>query len=123
MNETTHPTRLWYGSTAAVGAWVVHGLTSFVISSAACTSGLPLGTLETLLIAITIAMLLVALSGGVISFGTWRAASSAPFRESEAWGRIEFMAMSGVFMSAIFSIAIIWGGLAPLITGLCEAGR
>lgn len=115
--------RLWYGVSAAMTAWIVHGMASFVIADAACVHGVALGRLQTILIVITVAMLAVAVSGGVVSWRTWRALATAPFREAQAWGRGEFMALTGVFISAIFSLAIIWAGLAPLLTGLCEATR
>lgn len=137
MSETTVYTpapvssrRLWYGVSAAAAAWVVHGLTSFVIADAACSSGrvapwagFTRGGLQTILIVLTVVMLAIAISGGVVAWRTWRLLATARFEETQAWGRGEFMALAGIFISTIFSLAIIWGGLGPILTGLCEATR
>jgi hypothetical protein len=122
--------RLWFGLLAAMSAWIVHGIGSFIIASAACSggnvaewSGLSHAGLRGLLIALTVAALMVAVSGGVVAWSTWRRLATARFNRTQAWGRGEFMALAGVFISTIFSIGIVWGGLAPILTGLCEAGR
>lgn len=120
--------RLWYGVLAAMGAWIVHGLGSFVISDAACVRahagvGMSVGTLQAILVALTLAMLGVAVSGALVAWTTWRALATGELEHTEAHGRGEFMAVAGIFISAIFIIGIVWGGLAPLLTGLCEATR
>lgn len=122
--------RLWYGVSAAMGAWIVHGLASFVIADAACSGGhvapwarFSRGGLQALLIALTLVALAVAVSGGVVAWRTWRALATARFDDTQAWGRGEFMALAGIFISTMFSIGIVWGGLAPILTGLCEATR
>jgi len=75
---------------------------------------------EALLASVALA---VAIAGGVIAWRTWRALATAKFDDAQAWGRGEFMALAGVFISTIFSIGILWAGLAPILTGLCEATR
>jgi len=122
--------RLWFGVSAGLGAWIVHGIASFVISDAACSGGrvapwasFSRGGLQAILIGLTLVALAVAISGGVISWRTWRALATTKFDDAQAWGRGEFMALAGVFISTIFSIGILWAGLAPILTGLCEATR
>ena len=127
---TVSPRRLWYGVSAAMGAWIVHGMTSFIIADAACAgghiapwAGVSRNGLEAILIGLTVVMLAIALSGWLVSWRTWRALATTGFDDAQAWGRGEFMALAGVFISTMFSIAIIWGGLAPILSGLCEATR
>ena len=135
MNETytaasVSSRRLWFGVSGAMFAWAIHGLSSFVISDAACEWGhmapwteLSRGGLRAVLIGITVAALVVSISAGLVSWRTWRTLATGDFEETQAPGRGEFMAMVGLFISTIFTIGILWGGLSAILTGLCEATR
>lgn len=132
MHSTAAPSnrRLWYGVTAATFAWALQGLICWIISEAACRQshvatleGMSVAGLQALTVGISVVALAVAISGLAVSWRTWRSLATREFVNVQAWGRGEFMAFAGVFVSTMFSIAIIWGGLAPLLTGLCEAVR
>lgn len=122
--------RLWYGLAAPIAAWVVEGMASFAFSDYACEQGKPLPpsfsrtTVVTALIVLAAVMLAVAVSAGVVAWRTWRSLSKAPrVSEAEGRGRGEFMSLAGIFISVIFSIAIVWSGLAPMIVGPCTVSR
>ncbi len=116
--------RLWYGITAALSAWVIQGGCGFVIADAAC-SGKTMSErgLETLMVGISVVALAVAISGGIVAYRTWSALATRRFENVQAWGRGEFMAVVGVFISVVFTIASVWGGLAPLLSGVWGAQR
>lgn len=122
--------RLWFGTAGPIAAWVVEGMTSFVFSDYACDQGKPLapamsrGGVVTILIVLAVLMLLLALAAGVVSWRSWRELSRAPkVADAEARGRGEFMALSGIFISVVFSIAIVWSGLGPILLGPCTVSR
>lgn len=122
--------RLWFGTAGPMTAWILHGISSFVISDAACAGGhvaswasFSIRGLQAILIGITVVALSVSVGGGLVAYGAWRSLSAAELHRDPARARGEFLAAAGVFISIIFSLAIIWAGLAPLLTGLCEATR
>jgi len=135
MIETTYTApavsqkRLWYTTTAAGIAWIVQGLSGFVIADAACEHGIIIwsigaGGVIAILIAIGVIGLCIAISGGWIGYRTWRDLSRArELIHAEGRGRGEFMALAGVFISTIFAIGIIWATLIPIIVGPCLVVR
>lgn len=122
--------RLWYGLAAPIAAWVVEGMASFVFSDYACEGGKPFPhsfsrtTVVAALIVLAAVMLAIAISAGVVAWRTWRSLSRTPkVSAAEGRGRGEFMALTGLFISVVFSIAIVWSGLAPMIVGPCTVSR
>jgi cytochrome c oxidase subunit I+III len=54
----------------------------------------------------------------------WGVASSAPHAvHAEAGDRVEFMALSGLFISSAFTLGIIWGALPSLMLSACGRVR
>lgn len=128
MSASDRP--LWYGLAAPVAAWVMEGMASFVFSDYACAQGKPFlhsfsrTAVVAALIVLAAVMLTIAISAGVVAWRTWRSLSrTAKVSEAEGRGRGEFMALTGIFISVIFSIAIVWSGLAPMIVGPCTVSR
>ena len=119
--------RLWYATTAAGIAWIVQGLSGWIIGDSACNGGRlvwPAAEIKAILIAIGVIAFCVAISGGWIAYRSWRALSQVrEFKEAEGRRRPEFMAFAGVFISTIFTIAIFWATLIPIILGPCSATR
>lgn len=122
--------RLWFGVFAAAVAWVAHSSTCFIITTQACADGVsdwgPLsGTgVRILLGIITLALLAVAITGGVVSFHNWRELSEQRrLTQAEARGREEFLALIGLFISVSFVIGIIWAGIPLLLMDVCVSAR
>lgn len=130
--------RLWFGFAAAALAWLVQGFLSVVISASACQNGayrwtwISEGGVCVLLAMITLALMAVAVAAGIVSFQNWRglsearAGARAARREliyAEGRRREEFMALGGVFVSTIFIIGIIWGGIPLILINLCRSAR
>jgi|SRR5581483_5116474 len=133
MTVTTYDTpavsqrRLWYATTAAGIAWIVQGLTGWIIGGAACDGGRliwPGGEVNGILIAVGVVALCFSISAGWIGYRCWRALSRVrELRQAEGRARPEFMALAGIFMSTIFTIGIFWATLIPIFVGPCSATR
>ena len=111
--------RLWFGCIAGAAAWVTHGVLSVLIATAACPDG-ELRNVRLWLALLTLAALALALAGGVVSYWNWRRLTEHP-RLPRAEGREEFQALGGIFISVIFIVGIIWGGLPLVLLGVCKA--
>lgn len=118
--------RLWFGACAGAAAWAIDGFTCFLISTQACKDGngnwgpLSGGEVRVLLGVITLALLAVAVTGGLISFGNWRRLSERQkLSQAQAQGREAFMALVGVFVSVAFVVGIIWAGLPLILIDVC----
>jgi len=117
------PGRLWFGLIAAGVAWVMQGLLSVLIATEACQDGNPSGAhlgLELL----TLIALVLAVAGGTVTYLNWRRLAEQPrLMRSEGRSREEFLALVGAFLSVIFIVGIIWGGLPLVLVNVCEAVR
>lgn len=126
----TSPRSLWFGTTAAAIAWVLHGFVCEIISSQACQDGTgnwgplsPLGV-RWLLAGITLGFLAVAVAGGIVSFRNWRHLTESPdLVHAEGRRREQFMALGGIFVSAAFVIGIVWAGIPLIFLDICMKAR
>lgn len=124
------PRSLWFGAAGAAVAWALHGVICEVIASEACRNGVgniwslsPLGV-RWLLAGITIGFLAVAVIGGITSFRNWiQLAEHHDLVHAEGFGREQFMALGGIFVSAAFVIGIIWAGLPLIFLDICMKAR
>jgi hypothetical protein len=138
MNALAHPgesehvpqSRLWFGFSAAAIAWTLQELLSVVIASLACENGayvwrwISAGGARALLAAITLGLLAIAATAGFISFRNWRSLSSrGHLIRAEGRRREAFMALIGVFVSAVFAGGIIWAGIPLIMIDLCGSAR
>jgi hypothetical protein len=134
---------LWFGFVAAALAWLAHGFLCVVISTSACLGGayqwtwIPANGLRILLGLITLALLIVALAAGAVSFWNWRRLAAPPRPEgrrqnpadqpdllhAEGRRRAEFMALGGVFVSTVFVLGILWAGLPLILIDICRSAR
>jgi hypothetical protein len=102
-------------------AWVAHGLLSVLIAQATCPEGVP-DSARRWLALLTLAALVLAVVGGVVTYLNWRRLAEQPrVTRAEGRGREEFLALGGIFISVVFIIALIWGGLPLVLLDVCEA--
>jgi len=117
---------LWYGFFAACTAFSLEGFIGWVISSRACYIGhgslgpfSPEGV-RWLLVVITCALFVLVMSAGLVSYRQFREISqSSDPAYSEGTGAHEFIAMMGVFVSAILAVGIVWAGLILIFVDVC----
>lgn len=115
--------RLWFGLLAAAVAWAAQGFLSVLIATEACRDS-QLGGGRGALIVLTLAALALAVAGGMVTHTNWRRLSEqTQFAYAEGRSREEFLALTGIFLSVIFIIGIIWGGLPLALLDVCEATR
>ena len=110
--------------------WGIHFMVTYVWVEFACRANLlvlnstilELTVLSWIVLALTLIAVLAALYVGWSSYGAWRRIQeSQETNELEAWG-VEsrwFMAFSGMFLSALFSLVILFTGLPALVLGPC----
>jgi hypothetical protein len=94
------------GLSAAPCAWYLQLCASYALASRPCHPGNG-PQLSSLVILIPLAALCVALAAFIVS---WRAYRGS--RAEQAGGRMQFIALWGVFMSGGFAVAIVLSGLA-----------
>ncbi len=121
---------LWFGLTAAPFAWSVQQLASTAFVGRDCfphafplTAPLRQG-LWPILLAISLAGIVLAIAGGVVSWRNWRQTrherpDSAHHLLDTGEGRTRFMGMSGMMTSALFLIALVFGTAALFMVPLC----
>ena len=116
---------LWFGFFAACFAFALEGFTGWVISSRACFIGegslgpISPGGVRWLLAGITIVLFAVAVTAGTVSYRNWRSLSASKLTQTEGKGAREFVALSGVLISSILSIGILWAGLSLIFLNEC----
>jgi hypothetical protein len=115
--------RLWLGLATAPAAWCVQGALGWLLGARICGS-LSVATVRAVVALVTAVTLSTAIAGTLTAWRNWREVSSLnPAGEAEAAGRAEFMAIGGIFVSATFMVAIVWGGLGSLMLTRCGAMR
>jgi hypothetical protein len=124
------PSRLWFGFGASAIAWTIQELLSVIIASLACENGayawtrMSAGGVRALLAVITLGLLAVTVTAGFISFRNWRSLSAQRhLLRAEGSRREAFMALIGVFVSAVFVGGIIWAGIPLIMIDLCRSAR
>ena len=126
-DRTPTPRAVWFGLIGGPAAWALQGLLGWWIAGATCNDGtaewgrLSPGGVRTLLVVLSAAALGTAVASAVGARQWWRGLTP-PGRFTEALGkqRLEFMAIAGVLISIVFSIAITWTALAILWLDVCE---
>jgi hypothetical protein len=120
------PRRLWFGFAASAFSWILLGCLDLIITLLACTHqenfGIPgrRPAVGALFFALALALLVVTIAAGVISYSNWRRLSaSRGLLEAQAIERREFMALVGVIVSVTLGMGIIWLALPPFFLDLC----
>ncbi len=99
----------WFGFLGGAAAWKLQLMVNYALVPYACWHDLGI----TIHLA-SLATLLLALSAGWVAYGSWKASGGDPLgsgdeptRASSTYARSRFMAVSGLLMSAYFSLVII----------------
>lgn len=112
---------LWFGLFGAAAAWSVLEVVNYSIAAHACYPGMfPLhvpimgkGGLWGITIAVTVVTLGVAVAAGIVAWGAYRQTRTETGGDS-GWaletgeGRTRFMALSGVMMSSVIIVDILF---------------
>ena len=125
------PRRLWFGCIATAVAWTGLGWLDIVITWRACQHqenfGLAGGAhpyIRLLYGLSAIALLIVAIWSGVVSYRNWHLLSAQPdFLESLGVERQEFMAVLGVIITVTLGMGIVWLALPPIFLDICWRAR
>lgn len=103
---------------------------SVFLSSVYCPSGIPNwgrlgeGGVRLAIGLITIALLAVSISAGVVSYRMWRAVQEAhALAHDEGRSREDFMAMGGVLVSIVCTLGIIYAGIPLIMLNVCMRAR
>lgn len=122
--------RLWYGFTAAAFAWILEGAIGVIVSAQFCPADAPgwgiLGqnSVRLALGVVTIILLIVAISGAVVSFRNWQTLSGgSEFAHSEGRTREAFMSIGGIVVSSVFILGILWSGIPLIMLEQCLRAR
>jgi hypothetical protein len=131
-NQSTRipPGRLWFGAAGAAVAWALQGFTCFILATQACKTGTGyLGPLSPTLVRVLIgcvsaAYLVVAAASGIFSYKNWRIlAQQRKLLEAEAYGREEYMALTGTFVGLTAVVGLIWSSIPPIFFSSCNTFR
>jgi hypothetical protein len=107
---------LWAGILLPPFAWFLHQQLSYISVLWACETGR-----QFILYIATLAMLLLALGGGLIARQTWqRLGRDEPDEAEGVLARSRFMAVAGVLSSVMFSLVILAQGIPSFILNACE---
>jgi len=122
---------LFFGLAAAPVAWNAQLLFGVALSAHACYPrdvplALPIWSgLWSILVAIDVAAILLAIAGGLVSFRSWRltseeAAGSAHHLLDRGEGRTRFLAMFGILTSVLFALGLLFATAAVFLVPLCR---
>jgi hypothetical protein len=106
------PARLWFGLLTGPILWgIVQQVGYFLVSQGCVWRMEPLTPTGAQIIAVIVAAVSAAITAiaGVVAYRDWRRVSEAPDPlEAHANGRIEFMALGGVFVSLVSLVGLIY---------------
>jgi hypothetical protein len=106
---------LWTGLLAGPIAWLLALEIAYVLVEASCR-----GTPAVGLHAASVSMLVAALAGGLLAGSAWiRAGAEWDDDAAEPESRRRFLAIGGMFTSALFSLAILGQWIATWIVSPC----
>lgn len=109
-------------------AWSFHLLASYTLLAYACSSGW--SGARPALVAIALVALAVTAWSGVVARRRWRVARAIDRPEDDAWdarmgertARVSFLMVTGLVLSLIFALGIVYEGIAVFLAPLCPAG-
>ncbi len=107
---------LWYGVLGAPVVWLVRISAASALVPYACATGRT-WTVH----ASTVIALALSVAAGAIAWRGWRRWEHGRDGDGERPGtRSHLLALSGVLLSAMFTLAIVMEGLAPFYMGPCQ---
>lgn len=117
--------RLAFGVFAAPVAWTVHEMVAVALVGRTCQLGDELSNWQwTALTVLTVLAAILALAGLLTAYGAFRrwgreTGKRERLTRAEGWDRVQFVALTGVFVSAILLLNIIYFGVMPMIVEPC----
>ena len=114
--------RLWFGLLAGPAAWTLHEVGGYAVAANGCALGadaLPAWSWIGLAALTVVSLGTTAAAGWVALREFRRATGPVPVYRTEGWGRVEFMAAGGVFVSAALLLNMLMFGVMPLIVDPC----
>jgi hypothetical protein len=112
--------RLWFGILAAPAAWIAQGALGWFFGYRVCTS-MSIASVRTTLSIISLLAIGMTLAGLITGWRNYRQFDGDI--GVEAWDRVAFMSLAGVFVSAAFLVGSIWAGLTPVLLDSCGGMR
>jgi|SRR5690242_3570041 hypothetical protein len=119
------PGWFWFGLTAAVAAWALNLCTNYIISGLICVvrdGAIVAASVASrgLLVLVTLTLLIVAVAAGLASYRNWRRMSaSAVLLDAEAREWREFIAFSGILLSAALVVGLLWSSIPLILVNIC----
>jgi hypothetical protein len=107
MDGTRDLPRLWFGLVAAPAAWTVAELVGYIVASNDCSRGNPV------VVGLSALMAVLAAAGLFVALRNLGAGES----------RERFMALSGVLVSALLLLNIVYFGVPPFLVNPCSGAR
>jgi predicted Kef-type K+ transport protein len=122
------PASLWFALLGAPTAWGLQLLIGWLIADFACQSHgaitkLSNATLRLVIGAVSLVAMAFALGALAIGVRAWRRSHDARLSSVHAFERPDFMAAVALFVSASFTLGILWGAFGPLLLQGCELVR
>lgn len=122
--------KLWFGFLTSTVAWTALGCLDILVTWRACQHQESFGMpgphpyARILYGILAVALLLVSIWSGLISYRNWQQLSAQrKFLEAQAIERREFMAALGVIITIILGMGIVWLGLPPIFLDICWRAR
>ncbi len=110
-----HPLLLWTGWVIGPAAWALHLMGSYLLVARACEADA-----IWMLHGTTLVTLLLALAGTAVAWWQWgRAGRRWPGSGDGEAGLIRFMAVMGLFISALSALIIVAEGIPNFFLGPC----
>jgi hypothetical protein len=121
------PLLLWFGVLGGAAAWTGHTLVDWSIDETVCRAGhddLAGVPLRPVLIATTLAFLLLSLVATLVAWRQWRVLDTAegtePLPELRRQ-RASFMALIGLAANVVFSLILVCTAIAVFVFPVCGA--
>ncbi|HEV2733284.1 MAG TPA: hypothetical protein VGV85_00550 [Longimicrobiaceae bacterium] len=108
--------RLWYGVLAGAAAWKLQLVVNYAVVPYACWQ-----RMEFINHAASFAMVLLALSGAWVAWGSWKATgASLDTDPGGTLGRSRFMALGGMALSGFLALIILGQWIPNLLLSPCD---
>lgn len=122
--------KLWFGFLASAVAWTALGCLDILVTWRACQHQENFGMpdphpyIRLLYGLLAIALLVVSVWSGMISYRNWQKLSAQKdFMEAQGVERHEFMAVLGVIITVTLGMGIVWLALPPIFLDICWRAR
>lgn len=121
IETTAHQGPLWFSFLAGPVLWVIEFMVSYAVASVTCGTQASVGNV--ILHLITLGAAAIAAYGGVLAWRRWRAFDAREEVVASGGGdSTQFMALAGMFVSAIFVLLIISEDIAIFVLHPCGGG-